>query len=661
MNFFEHQEHARKQSRWIILAFIGVTLLIIIAVNIVVLLIFSLQAPMASGVAALTQSGSLAILSPEVIASNSSLLIGSSLSTGGVIGIASLGKMASLRSGGGKVARDMGGVLVAPDTRDSLRRRLYNVVEEIALASGTPVPEVYVMENEPGINAFAAGYSPADAAIAVTQGTLEKLNRSELQGVIAHEFSHIFNGDMRINIRLMGIIFGIMVLAILGRKFLYSSRYRMSSSRNNNASVIVLAGLALTIIGYIGLFFARWMKSALSRQREYLADASAVQFTRDPSGISGALKKIAAYNHSSYLHTDAEEVSHMLFSNGHKSLMFSTHPPLTERISRIEQSFDEGEIKKLATKLRAQEQREHIQAEIAERELSKKKTAKNQRGFFDVDSMIDNIGNPQFEGILAAAALVATIPKGLSDAAHSLEWAPEVLLYCLLDEDHHLREAQLLIVVQQMGDISERKLAHLISSNQTIKAAQRLPLLEICFPTLKRRPILDIEKILETINRLIVIDNKIDSFEYLLSRLVAKHLREAKNPSSSKLHGRKKLEGCVQQLSVVVSIVASHGQQTGNATDLQKAQKAYRAGMAAVDINHTNLSFTDDWQSRLDQALDALDQLRLRDKNKVILALAATVSNDQKLVTAEQEMLRAICAFIHIPLPIFNQSTLPKS
>jgi len=161
------------------------------------------------------------------------------------------------------------------------------------------------MENEPGINAFAAGYTASDAAVAVTQGTLERLDRAELQGVIAHEFSHIFNGDMRINIRMMGVIFGIMVIAILGRKFLHASRYRVSSSRNNNGSAIVGIGLALMLVGYVGLFFARWMKSALSRQREYLADASAVQFTRDPEGISGALKKIAAYNHSSYFYTPA--------------------------------------------------------------------------------------------------------------------------------------------------------------------------------------------------------------------------------------------------------------------------------------------------------------------------------------------------------------------
>ncbi len=656
MNFFEHQENARKQSRWIIIAFIGVALLIVLAVDVLVLLMFSLQAPLSSGVSAITHTGIAGVLSPDILVANSSMLLGSSAVTGGVIGLASLGKIASLRSGGGKVARDMGGVMVTPDTKDPLRRRLYNVVEEIALASGTPVPEVFVMENEPGINAFAAGYSPADAAIAVTQGTLEKLNRSELQGVIAHEFSHVFNGDMRINIRMMGIIFGIMVLAILGRKFLYSSRYRMSSSRDNNGSVIVVIGLALTTIGYIGLFFARWMKSALSRQREYLADASAVQFTRDPDGIAGALKKIAAYNHSSYLKSDSEEVSHMLFGSGYRSLMFATHPPLSTRISRIEKHFDEGEIEKLAKKLKAQEQRRHIQAELAEKEQANKINAKNKAGMFDINSMIENIGSPEIERILAAALFAEDIPQELSDAAHSLEWAPEVLLYCLLDDDPSLREKQQLIVVQQMGDISERKLTHLINANKPVVAEQRLPLLEISFPTLKRRPIADIERILKTIDLMVIVDNRVDAFEYLLSRMIRNYLREAKNPSRSRLHGRKKLQDCAQELSLVVSIIASHGQQTGDASDLQHAQKAFRAGMASVDINHTNLTFSDDWQKQLDKALVILDQLKPQEKSKVIQALSITVLDDEKVVTAEHEMLRAICSLIHVPLPILKSA-----
>lgn len=654
MNFFEHQEKARKQSRWIIAAFIGVALLIILAVDLIVLLVFSIKAPLSTGVAHITQTGFGSFTDPEFWASNSKMVLGSSAATASVIGLSSFGKIASLRSGGGKVARNMGATIVTPDTRDPLRRRLYNVVEEIALASGTPVPEVYVMENEPGINAFAAGYTPADAAVAVTQGTLEKLSRSELQGVIAHEFSHIFNGDMRINIRMMGVIFGILVIAIIGRQFLNSRRMRLSSSKNDSAGATVAIGITLMVVGYVGLFFARWMKSALSRQREYLADASAVQFTRDPDGISGALKKIAAYNHSSYLKADAEEVSHMLFGSGYRSLMFATHPPLEKRIARVEKNFDAKEIAQLAKKLKAQEKREHIQANLAEQEQAQKKSGVKREGMFDVDSMIDNIGNPEFERIIAAGLLAESIPDPLINAAHSLEWAPEVLFYCLLSDDDELRQKQLLMVVQNMGDISESKLTHLIKANGFVTAEQRLPLLEICFPTLKRRPISEIEKILITVNNLAEADNKIDSFEYLLSRLIKQYLLESYNPNRTRLHGRGLIKNCVEELSIAASVLAANGQTKRSGEDLQKAQAAFRAGMESIGINHANLSFSDNWQAKLDTALIKLDKLKPNEKSQVVAVLARIALHDAKLVTAENETLRVICALIHVPLPLLQ-------
>ncbi len=659
MNFFEHQEKARKQSRWIILAFLGVALLIVLAVDLLVLAVVGIAPQLTSVGAANAPSLFASLAHPEFWAANATTLLATSAGTGGLIGLASLGKIASLRGGGGKVARDMGATLVTPDTRDPLRRRLYNVVEEISLASGTPVPEVYVMENEPGINAFAAGYSPADAAVAVTQGTLEKLNRSELQGVIAHEFSHIFNGDMRINIRMMGVIFGIMVIALVGRKFLSASRYRVSSSRDNNGGGIIAIGAALMIVGYIGLFFARWMKSALSRQREYLADASAVQFTRDPLGISGALKKIAAYNHSSYLKNDAEEVSHMLFGSGYRSLMFATHPPLEKRIERLERGFSPHEIEQLAKTLQAQERREHIQAQKAEEEQARKKSGKTKKGFFDVQSMIDDIGNPDIERILAASVLAASIPESLNNSAHSLEWAPEVLFYCLLDKDERVRDRQLMAVVEEMGDISEKKLTHLYTTNGAPDPDQRLPLLEMSFPTLKRRPISDIEKILRTVDRMAAADNQVDSFEYLLSRLIRQYLRDAHVPNRAQVNGKKQLKDSVQQLSVVVSVLAAHGVDRQTAQGLQDAQKAFRSGMETAGIRHTNLTFNDSWQSELDGALDQLRKLTARDKEKLVQALSNTVLSDQKVVTSEQEMLRVICALVYVPLPIFH--TLEQS
>ncbi|MBT8113857.1 MAG: hypothetical protein KJP04_00655, partial [Arenicella sp.] len=352
----------------------------------------------------------------------------------------------------------------------------------------------------------------------------------------------------------------------------------------------------------------------------------------------------------------AEEVSHMLFGSGYRSLLFATHPPLPKRIARIEKHFDENEIAKLAKKLKAQEQREHIQAEQAEREFAEGSGASNKEGIFNVEAMIDNIGNPEFERILAAAILAAELPSGLSSAARSLEWAPEILFYCLLDDDDQIRDKQMMAVLRHMGDISEAKLSHLVDANSPITPEQRLPLLEICFPALKRRPVAEIEKILAMINYLVTFDRTIDSFEYLLSRMVAQHLREANNPSASVLHGRKKLDDHAQDLSTVISIVASHGQPTDGGAGLQMAQRAFKAGMNAVDIHHTNLSFHDDWQQSLDKALQNLDRLRPEDKNQVVKALATTVADDKKLVSAEHEMMRVVCSLLHVPLPILRQA-----
>ena len=282
MNFFEHQDRAQRRTRWLLLLFGLAVLAIVVVVNVIVLVVFGQTEQVPRGEPWLT---------PGLLADNTALIIWTTLLTAGLIGLGSLYRTVGLRDGGGTVARELGGTRVDGDVQDPLRRRLRNVVEEIAIASGVPVPEIYVLEQELGINAFAAGYSPDDAAIAVTRGALERLDREELQGVVAHEFGHVLNGDMRLNIRLMGLLFGILVLALVGQRIMLAMRF---SRNNRNAGGLVAAGLALVVAGYVGLFFARWIRASVSRQREYLADASAVQFTRHPEGIAGALKKIGA-------------------------------------------------------------------------------------------------------------------------------------------------------------------------------------------------------------------------------------------------------------------------------------------------------------------------------------------------------------------------------
>ena len=263
-----------------------------------------------------------------------------------MVALGSLYKIAELSAGGETVALMMGGRAVDPQTTDLAERRLLNVVEEMALASGIPVPPVFVLENEPAINAFAAGHQPGDAVVAVSAGALQYLSREELQGVMGHEFSHILNGDMRLNLRLIGVVNGILVLAILGYYILrFGGLFSaVDPTRTAAARPSSSSGWRWSSSAILGVFFGNLIKAAISRQREFLADASAVQFTRYPGGIAGALKKIGGLDEGSRIRdAHASEISHMFFGDafaGSFFRLFATHPPLDERIRALEPDFD---------------------------------------------------------------------------------------------------------------------------------------------------------------------------------------------------------------------------------------------------------------------------------------------------------------------------------
>jgi Zn-dependent protease with chaperone function len=639
MNFFEQQDRARKQSRWLIIVFILAVLAIVAAMDLIILLV--------AGVSSIESEG-VPQLSAQTFADNLPLLTGGAVATLLLISLASLFKITSLRAGGGKVARELGGNLVESAPRDARLRRLRNVVEEIALASGVPVPEIYVLEQESGINAFAAGYTPADAAVAVTRGALEKLTRDELQGVIAHEFSHILNGDMRINIRLMGALFGILLLALIGRRILIHSHFMGRSSRDKNGAAVLAIAFGLLAVGYIGLFFGRWIKAAVSRQREYLADASAVQFTRDPNGIGGALKKIAVYSDASYLDVDSEEVSHMLFGDGRKMSLFSTHPALNDRIAKIEPGFRPEELDHLAAKI----SRERVVAE--KKEAAKTKKAETSRsGIFDADSIIDRIGHPDWNQMLFAAAIAGSIPDDINRAAHSPEWAPEVLFYTLLDGNPQIRDQQLLIIAQMMGSDSEYRVRSLLEAGGLAGPEQRLPLLEMAFPALKRRPPEMAKKILDTIKALIHADGRIDVFEYLLAAIINQHLWEIYNPQAVKVAGSKSLRSCNAEALQLAAVLASHGHASGAA-----AQSAFKAGLDVLGLdNNTTMPPVENWTVALDRILPKLDRLKSTEKEKLVRALITVVLHDGQLAPSELELLRVTCDLIHVPLPMLVQDS----
>ncbi|WP_018875504.1 M48 family metallopeptidase [Thioalkalivibrio sp. ALE31] len=646
MNFFEHQDRAQRRTRWLLFLFGLAVLAIVLVMNAIVLVLFGQAEPVAAGEPWLTR---------EFLARNVEVMVWTSVLTIGLIGVGSLYRTLGLRDGGGAVARELDGTRVDGDTRDPLRRRLMNVVEEIAIASGVPVPEVYVLEQEAGINAFAAGYSPDDAAIAVTRGALEQLDRDELQGVVAHEFGHVLNGDMRLNIRLMGMLFGILVMALIGQRVLLAMRL---SRNNRNAGGIVAAGLALMVVGYIGLFFGRWIRASVSRQREYLADASAVQFTRQPAGIAGALKKIGAGQAG--MRADTEEVGHMLFASGALGRMFATHPPLVQRIQAIEPGFKSEELETIREQMerdaqtRRREQEAQAEAEARDREQPRESGSM----LLNPERLMENIGDPGLAQILGAGLLVAAMPGPLERAAHSDAWAVEVLLYLLISADPEVRDQQLLRIAAKRGGESESRVRTLLDAVPDLRPDLRIPLLEMSFPAMRHRPREDRQALEALIDELIRADGRVSAFEYATGRLLRRQLRDLDQPARARPGGRDRLERHEHRARSVLAVLAHHG----HPQDPEVAREALRAGHIALGIGEPAREAMDPaleaaadaaaWADELDRALEALDALRPADKQRLVTAMLATITHGGQTVIAEVELLRAIAASLHVPLPV---------
>ena len=638
MNFFEQQRRARQRTLVFVLLFTLATLAVVAVTNVVVLaaisiFLFKAQLP----------------LTPAAwLASHPQALVWTSLGTLGAIGAAILYRIASLSSGGGALARELGGVLVGSDTRDPARRQLANVVEEMAIAAGIPVPELYVLTSEAGINAFAAGFGTSDAAIAVTRGALETLTRDELQGVIAHEFSHILNGDMRLNTRLIGVTFGILVIALTGRMILRGmaqTRVRASGRGAGSAVVAALAaGLALTVVGYIGVLFARLIKAAVSRSREALADASAVQFTRNPQGLAGALKKIAAMPlRATLTSAESEEVSHMLITDGEGLLgsLFASHPPIIERIRALEPHFDPSEL-------------EHIRlapmtAAPAPADVAPVAPPALEHIPVSPLAVVAAIGNPGGAALQAAAQQHADLPPVLLDAAHSSQEAVGLVLALVLSADTDVRERQLASVRKQLNADATTRVEMFAKQLARIGLGNRLPLLELAFPALRRRPAAQLRALSALTEELLRADGQISVLDYAFSRLLRMQLGEVLAPRAAlrRPHPAPKLLSLSTEARVLFSVMALAGDD-----DLLQARAAYDAGMRRLlPMGVPDYAPPAPWIEPLDQALARLDQLAPLIKQQLVEALVLTVLQDQRVTLGEAELLRTVCAGLHCPLP----------
>jgi len=636
MNFFQRQTETRRLSRRLVVLFALAVLAVVIAVDLVVFTTLASMHPDAPGIA---------LPNAAWLSEHSGVVLLTTLSVVGVIGLASLYKTSVLGGGGGVVARSLGGVRVSADTTDPLQRRLLNVVEEMSIASGVPMPEVYLLEQEAGINAFAAGHNPANAAIAVTRGALTTLNRAELQGVIAHEFSHVLNGDMRLNVRLMGLIFGLLVIALLARTVLrFAPRGR--SRRGGGIAFILIAAVAILVIGYVGLFFGRLIQAAVSRSRESLADASAVQFTRDPGGLRGALVKIGAVAGGSQLgNPGAEEVAHMLFAPG-MSRFFATHPALEDRLKAIDPHFDKGEFAEMRARLIAAERA----ASAAEAAVDKPTAAERLDSLIAVPgtaaaAVAQLVGNPGTIHMEVAQGIRQSLPESLSVAGRHPASSRALFLALALDADPATRERQRTFIARQLGSEVADAMAGLQADVDALQSQQRMPVLMQAFPALRQLTREERMKLIACLNGMLQREGRMSLHSYALRKLAQVHLHDDLDPRARP--GRQPLNALVAELQILFSVLAQHGSQ-----DEAQARRAYEAGMhLLLPRERPAYAAPAHWAPELDRALSRLDQLVPAGKELLVAGLVKTIANDQRLTLGESELLRAVCASLHCPLP----------
>ncbi|MGY1408616.1 M48 family metallopeptidase [Luteimonas sp. A611] len=623
MNFFERQAQARRNTSRLVLLFALAVVGIVVAVDLGVLLVFGAD--------------------PALLAMSTLLALG-------VVGVGSLYRVASLRGGGEAVAQQMGGVPVPEDTTDLHLRRLRNVVEEMSIASGVPVPKIYVMEHEPGINAFAAGYSTSDAVIAVTRGALDRLNRDELQGVIAHEYSHILNGDMRLNIRLVGVLFGILMLGLIGRKILQHG----GSVRGRGAMPVLVGALIVLLVGYVGLFFGRMIKAAVSRSREVLADASAVQFTRQPGGLAGALKKIAGLHDGSRLaeRADAEEVSHMLFGDGTGlSGLFATHPPVLQRIQALEPSFRAESLERLKSQWLAMPPSgldEDVQMGLVGPGHGVLPQA-SARIDLTPPMVSSQVADPRDDDYRRADTIVATMPQELRTMAGRRDGAGMLLLGLLLDGDAEVADRQRSEIVARLGVQVAAEARRLREEHlQALHPMLRMPLAALAFPAMRLRPRPELATFLDTVHAVVHADGRVSLFEYCLGRLLEVQLRETLDPGRYARFGRRKPGNVRQEFATLLAVVA----HAGNPQDPDAARRAYLAGMQRVlPRDHLPYAPPAEGVLALDAVWEPLDALDPLAKQVTVEAITAAVSHDGRVSVAESELLRTICGVLHCPLP----------
>jgi Zn-dependent protease with chaperone function len=649
--FFEHQQIARRNTRVMVALFFAAVIGVVLAVDFVLGIVYL----WASGARPAIEPGRTPGLGAVLGAAPGELYFWGAIATAALIFLVSMGNVARLADGGEAVARMVGARRVAPDTRDPLERRLLNVVEEMAIASGVRVPGVYVMDGEQGINAFAAGWNVSGAVVAVTRGTLETLTRDELQGVIGHEFSHILNGDMRLNIRMIGVLAGIVFIGSIGR-FVMRTVGESRGRKDSASGGIFAIGLALFLIGYVGLFFARLIKAAVSRQREFLADASSVQFTRNPDGIAGALDRIGA---STALISNryAEEMSHMFFGQGIKVWfggLFDTHPPLDERIRRVHPGFQPAVYRHkreaaAAGAPAAAFGRTAGLAGAAEPSAEGRRVADLSTGWGrSAGESAKLVGTVDAGKVDYASRLLASLSQALREQLRSTEGALAALVALLLAPKEEVKREQLEALKGVAAQAQIERAGALAAMMKGLGPAFRLPLVDLALPAARMASVADKQALVKALEAVIQADRRVSLHEFVVLTLVREQLvRKAKSEI-----GAKRIAELKREALTLLSLLAHAGVRADATGDRgQQLRAALTAAARETGLGDAQGAPAEISLEAAAKALETLKSLAPLQKAVLIKGLFAAVTVDGTIRIAEAELMRLVGAVLDCPLP----------
>ena len=667
-DFFERQDQARRNTTRLVLLFAAAVLAMVVSIDLLIAaaLGYTSRDP---------RTGAI----DWSLAANAEILLFATVATLVVVGGGSLYKIAQLRGGGRVVAESLGGRLLNPDTAVPSERQVLNVVEEMAIASGVPAPPVYLLEQEEGINAFAAGFTPNDAVIGVTRGTVERLTRDELQGVVAHEFSHIFNGDMRLNVRLIGLLHGILIVGMIGYFVLRSAAFSghgRRRSRDGNPVPILAIGAGLMAIGFFGTFFGNLIKAGVSRQREFLADASAVQFTRQPSGLAGALRKIGGWARGSAIqHPNAPEASHLFFGRASSGLnaLFSTHPPLQARIRAIDPSWDgtfpeparieptpDADAQRHAPvgRPRAEPHGAAAMSGLSEAGPAGTPVADVATGGAPhrvssaatsaaAAALVNQAGQLDEAHLAYAAHLLRGLPPAVQDAAHESYGARALIYALLLDRDPGERQHQLARLESAADPGVFREVSRLSPFVDELERHSRLPVVSLALPALRQLTPGQYEVFRANVDALVAADARIDLFEWSLQRVAVRDLDRQFGRAKSPRVQYRDLGPLAPHLEVALSTLAYVGH-------LDAAAAAHAFEQARQELSGVDLRLRRPEECGLaaySSAMDACERAAAPLQQRILTAAAACILADRRVTATEGELIRATAAVLGVPMP----------